>query len=493
MKLRDKLKNFPPVYYISLEESEDRQKKLIHNFSISGISNYHGLISKRFAESDIHLNGTSQYSMKSTTKGAVTAHITNIKKWIDSGEGDIGFFCEDDLSLSTVPFWNFEWSDFVDNLPEDWEAVQLMWVRPGIGVVELRERFPDDWSATAFIIKREYGEKIVSEYYVSDNEFTIELFEERPTVENILYGLGKTYTFPLFIEDITSPSTFINSPEYEEHLIVQGQGQYHVDSSLHMLSWWSAIGKRKTIKKLIGSHNKIFPNDFDWGGFNQELINSFREEFESKRIYEKSFQVQESDIVVDIGASVGTFTYSILNKKPSRVYCIEPSRDLFGSLVRNTSKFSLETPIIYINKAISYERDDVKVFSSENQNVYGGNDDFSHISFEKFIEEYKIDKIDFLKLDCEGGEYNIFNESNIDWILKNVKNIAAEFHLTYPGCKEKFRIFRDEYLGLFDDYLILTCPNQNVATGHVLDVTHLIFDPNFFGSYWGELMIYIRG
>jgi FkbM family methyltransferase len=489
-----KLNNFPPVYYISLEESIDRRIKLEHNFCRYGISNYHSLISKRFSESQEIIRGSSESRMKSTTKGAVISHIKNIKKWIDSGESDIAVFFEDDISFVTVDNWNFNWSDFVENLPSDWEAMQLMWVRPGtIGVIEIRERFPDDWSATAFMLTREYGEKIVNEYYIDENNFNIELQEVEPTVESILFGLGKTYTFPLFIEDISLPTTFINSPEYqkEPHLIREGQGEFHINSSEHMRSWWNSVGKRKNVKKLLG-HDKLFPTSFDWGGFNLDLISSFKYEFEVQNLYEKYCRVKDGDIVVDIGASVGSFTYSILNKNPSIVYCVEPSKDLFGSLVRNTTKFSKDTPIVYVNKAIGNDRNDVKVFSSENENIYGSNDDFDIITFSEFIRDYNIQKIDFLKLDCEGGEYDIFTEKNIDWILKNVKNMACEFHLTYPGCKDKFRMFRDEYLALFDNYMILTCPNQNIVPGFILDVTHQIFDTDFFNDYWGELMVYVR-
>ena len=38
------------------------------------------------------------------------------------------------------------------------------------------------------------------------------------------------------------------------------------------------------------------------------------------KCYEKFFEVEEGDIVLDIGASVGPFTYSILHKNPKHVF-----------------------------------------------------------------------------------------------------------------------------------------------------------------------------
>ena len=47
--------------------------------------------------------------------------------------------------------------------------------------------------------------------------------------------------------------------------------------------------------------------------------NSILKEIFVDRCYEQFFEVEDGDIVLDIGASVGPFTYSILNKNPKQV------------------------------------------------------------------------------------------------------------------------------------------------------------------------------
>jgi len=59
-------------------------------------------------------------------------------------------------------------------------------------------------------------------------------------------------------------------------------------------------------------------NNFDWGWMEQTEEGLFHKELITQetfveRIYEKFFEVSEGDIVVDFGASVGPFTYSILS------------------------------------------------------------------------------------------------------------------------------------------------------------------------------------
>ena len=49
-----------------------------------------------------------------------------------------------------------------------------------------------------------------------------------------------------------------------------------------------------------------------------------------------------------------------------------------------------------------------KLFNS----IKGMQNEMESITFKKFIDLYGIHKIDFLKTDCEGGEYDIFTDEN---------------------------------------------------------------------------------
>lgn len=486
-----KLKNFPAVYYVSLEESVDRRQYIEGEFSKYEVTNFTPMIFKRFAECNDVLHGPLVHTLASSNKGASTSHLRSMKKWLSETNDEYAIFCEDDLSFKTVEYWNFTWQDFMNNLPSDWECVQLMWVRPHMLQVEFRERFPDDWSATSFMVKRHYAQRLVDRFYPGE-EFFYDMGNLQPIVENIMYSAGKVYTVPLFVEEVEQlQTTFINSPEYQEYFVENGQGHSHNSSCRDILNWWKTHGSTTPIKKLMGT--SMFTKSFDWGKFSPELVESIKKEIDREGIYELVSRVKAGDVVVDIGASVGPFTYSILHKNPSAVYCMEPSKDLFVSLVKNTNKATADFPIFYINKAISNGNlETVKVFSPGNPNVYGGVSEFDHISFKKFIEEYELTHIDFLKIDCEGGEYDIFTDENIEFLTKNVKNVAAEFHITYPGCKEKFKNFRNKYLTRFKHYLVMSTSTQNVIPGFKVDLSRWIFDDSFLDMFYGELMIYMH-
>lgn len=211
------------------------------------------------------------------------------------------------------------------------------------------------------------------------------------------------------------------------------------------------------------------PSCYD--GFKETII----QEIFVDKIYERYFEVESGDVVFDVGASLGPFTYSILDKKPSNVFAFEPSFEEFKTLVFNTRHGN----VTYINKGISDKVGEFEfefVFDkSEGHKMYS-------TTFKKIIDDYKIEKIDFLKTDCETGEYDIFNVENLVWIESNVKKIVGEWHLRQPWMKEKFRSFRDIYLRVFPNFKISS------LDGH--DLTYSVWSEDFI-QYYNEITIYI--
>jgi len=206
------------------------------------------------------------------------------------------------------------------------------------------------------------------------------------------------------------------------------------------------------------------------GEFHKKAI--ITEIFE-QQCYEKFFEVEEGDVVLDIGASVGPFTYSILHKNPKQVFCFEPSEREFKTLVKNLRGHQ----VIPIPKGISNVNSIVK-----SDMLFGGEDEMETLTFDRFINLYNVDKIDFIKTDCEGGEYDIFTQDNLEFLKHNVKKVVGEWHLRYPELKEKFKNFRDNILPHFKNYKILSLDG--------VDIGWDLYNEHFL-EYYTEVIIYI--
>jgi hypothetical protein len=118
----------------------------------------------------------------------------------------------------------------------------------------------------------------------------------------------------------------------------------------------------------------------------------------------------------------------------------------------------------------------------ESDMLFGGEKEMETITFEKFINLYNIGIVDFIKTDCEGGEYDIFTQDNLDFLTKNVKKIVGEWHLRTPELKEKFRNFRDNILPHFKNYKILSIDG--------FDIQWDLWNDHFI-EYYTEVIVHI--
>jgi FkbM family methyltransferase len=236
----------------------------------------------------------------------------------------------------------------------------------------------------------------------------------------------------------------------------------------------SDTNKNNILDSLSGVKPRRDFSGFDWG--EEEPHESFKEFITKEtlidRIYEKIMTVEEGDIVVDIGASIGPFAYSILDKNPKHVYCLEPDNKEFNTLLKNVEG----EPVTCIMAGISTYN---KMIENSDYSFFNGGD-MNTITLRTFFETNNLEKIDFLKTDCEGGEYSIFVEENYDLISK-IRKISGEWHLG-ADLKEKFRKFRDEYLINHKKFEVYSVDGVNIKWD--------LYNEHFL-DYYTEVIIHI--
>jgi FkbM family methyltransferase len=151
---------------------------------------------------------------------------------------------------------------------------------------------------------------------------------------------------------------------------------------------------------------------------------------------EPNCQVEEGDVVLDIGANFGFFTLNSLTKGAKKVYSVEP----FPTAYENLVDLSLKFPEIFpIKKALSSQSGVLKFLVSPTTSAV--NCSKNHVSADSMgydeIEVESIDintllntlpeKVTFMKVDCEGSEYEVF-ETITNTNLKKIKKIVVETH-----------------------------------------------------------------
>lgn len=146
------------------------------------------------------------------------------------------------------------------------------------------------------------------------------------------------------------------------------------------------------------------------------------------------FQIQPDDVIVDIGANIGCFSLLASNRaKFGKVYSYEPGTENFLYLKRNLKLNNIANCFAYQN-CISSTSGKKKLFLEPggNNSLYQNKkNDFSieveGMTLQDIIFQNNIEKIDFLKMDIEGGEYEVLFNTPVE-ILKKIKRIALEYH-----------------------------------------------------------------
>lgn len=216
---------------------------------------------------------------------------------------------------------------------------------------------------------------------------------------------------------------------------------------------------------------------FNWGDIEPNMKQILTKEFfgDEKCIYEKFNSVKEGDIVFDVGSSCGPFSYIIKDRNIDKLFCIEPGLSLLEALRKNMEGIDYKV----IDRAIG-DNDNIT-----NTHVYGNkheHEDVKSIKFSTLIKEHDIKQIDFLKTDCEGGEYDIFNIENLCWLKENLKYCSGEWHLGGVEEKQKFREFRDVFLRVF--------PKHEVYSVNGINIKWDLWNEHFIQHY-SNVIIYI--
>lgn len=156
---------------------------------------------------------------------------------------------------------------------------------------------------------------------------------------------------------------------------------------------------------------------------------SYKEIFED-RVYSLKFS-SDHPVILDCGSNIGLSIIYFKQQYPEAIiYGFEPDVNIYEILLANVNNFNLKNVEI-INSAVWTKKGFIE-FNPEGSLagsiVTKNSTEFnsykvSTINLRDYVENSKID---FLKLDIEGAEYEVLN--SISDLLMNVENLFVEYH-----------------------------------------------------------------
>ncbi len=139
-------------------------------------------------------------------------------------------------------------------------------------------------------------------------------------------------------------------------------------------------------------------------------------------------------VVVDIGANIGFFAlYAAARWRTARILAFEPAPENFKLLEQNLST-SRASNAECKQVAIADKRAETTFYLKQESGWHslfgepGATPIVVHtLSLEDVMQEYALERIDFLKVDCEGAEYSIF-QGREQLLRERVGFVAMEYH-----------------------------------------------------------------
>lgn len=189
--------------------------------------------------------------------------------------------------------------------------------------------------------------------------------------------------------------------------------------------------KKKVIKiksKKTGEKNLIIrPYTTDFVVAKKMLLENGEYDFLYKSEYD---WIKKSKIIIDAGANIGVFSRIIREiNKDAFIVAIEPEKDNYQILKDNLTYDNCDC----IQKGLWNKKCNLIINPSEtgewgftvSETKKKG--DIEAIGISDILEKYNFKHIDILKIDIEGSEYEVFDETCEEWIEK-VTMFIIEFH-----------------------------------------------------------------
>lgn len=180
-----------------------------------------------------------------------------------------------------------------------------------------------------------------------------------------------------------------------------------------------------------------------------EDIGTLDEVYVGRYYDKKDFEIKPEDIVFDIGAYIGDFTvYASKRARKGKVYAFEPIQSLY-ELANNNICLNNCKNVKLFNYGISNK--DMEAFfdiggemalasasmfnmSDEHKNKQSGSELATIKSIANWLKTNKNIAPTYLKIDCEGAEFDIIYNIPITYFLK-IRVLIIEYHNIHKNPK----------------------------------------------------------
>jgi len=213
--MSDKLKGIPSIYYLNLDCELDRRRYMERQFEKWGIDNV-----KRFSGSHylaenyddwkdvLHFPHLITGKPHQLAASITLSTLEIIKHWLETTDEKHLILFEDDYDLNLIEYWHFDWEYLMNNIPYDWDCIQLGFESTRYIQFFLHPKDPTS-AYGPILINRHFAQKLINLHYIKDKYMLIRKYGRHPfntgyrvvSLDTFIPFLGKTYQIPLITQN----------------------------------------------------------------------------------------------------------------------------------------------------------------------------------------------------------------------------------------------------------------------------------------------------
>lgn len=152
-----------------------------------------------------------------------------------------------------------------------------------------------------------------------------------------------------------------------------------------------------------------------------------------------AYPLDQSSIVFDVGGYLGDFSEAIHSKYGCSVYLFEPVPTFYEACV---ARFKDNPSIVCLNYGLSSSSGWLAINLNNDESSFKKSDTGSATqkaevrSFAETVSTLGVDKIDLIKINIEGGEFDLLPAMIDSGFIKRVGFLQVQFHNFVDGAKQ---------------------------------------------------------
>lgn len=183
------------------------------------------------------------------------------------------------------------------------------------------------------------------------------------------------------------------------------------------------------LRKIRSASNRLFRQYILKDRFYLEVARWFKDK--GDQTLRLDYPLNEQSIVFDLGGYHGDFAADIYEKYGSKVYVFEPVPEFYEICL---NRFKGNSNIVCFNYGLSATNEYLNIQLAENAssisspNSLGSTLKVEVRSIVECIRDLNLNKIDLMKINIEGGEFDVLPAIIQSGDIKKITNLQIQFH-----------------------------------------------------------------